>query len=148
MLDARESNNIFCLFSGWLLLLLCTTQAVRAQTQPDSSASASASASASISSATASTNNIPSELASGQAFLLTSSSYVILTESLRLSPNALVGFSFRTCHAAGELLRQIGLNQAGLEKTRVFKKKTQPSVFFWFYLVLVLIECISYYFFI
>jgi hypothetical protein len=125
MLVVRGSNNIFCLFSGWLLLLLCTTQAVRAQTQPDSSASvsasASASASASISSATASTNNIPSELAaSGQAFLLTSSSYVILTESLRLGPNALVGFSFRTCHAAGELLRQIGLNQAGLEKTRVF----------------------------
>jgi hypothetical protein len=36
---------------------------------------------------------------------------VILTESHRLAPGSLLGFSFRTCLPAGELLHQIGLSQ-------------------------------------
>jgi Laminin G domain len=90
---------LFFLFSGCLLVLLIS-QTISAQT-PDSSRSISS----------RSSNSIPSELTAGQAFLLSRSSYVILTESHRLSPGSLLGFSFRTCLPAGELLRQIGLSQ-------------------------------------
>ena len=97
-----EINILFCFVSGWLLVVLYS-QAIGAQTQDSGSSRSSGGG--------GSSSNIPSEPASGQAFLLTRSSYVILTDSPRLGPGALLGFSFRTCLSAGELLRQIGLSQ-------------------------------------
>lgn len=43
-----------------------------------------------------------------EVLLKNGSSYVILTENLRLTQGTLIGFSFRTCLSSGELLRQIG----------------------------------------
>lgn len=53
--------------------------------------------------------NIPTVTDSfSEVLLKNGSSYVILTDNLVLAEEALIGFSFRTCIASGELFRQIG----------------------------------------
>lgn len=45
---------------------------------------------------------------SREAFFRNGSSYVLLSDTIHLHPGSLLGFSFRTCHPSGELVRQVG----------------------------------------
>lgn len=74
--------------STGLLLLLCTAPTYHGQT------------------------TIPTgqSFASSEAAFRTGSSVILLSSTLVLSPGSLLGFSFRTCHSSGQLVRQIGDN--------------------------------------
>ena len=53
-------------------------------------------------------NNVQRQSTQSEALLRRGSSYISLTSSLRLDPGSLLGFSFRTCAGAGQLVSRGG----------------------------------------